>query len=355
MNTEKLDWGLVIATYKRETILPRCLRLAAQQTVTPKEIIVVDASPYWEKTREKIMHELAAKYLGIDWKYVQAKRASSAAQRNQGIELATADILFLIDDDSLMYPDCAEEVMRIYVNDTDHKIAGVMSDMVSLPPDRQTKIDEETKPNLLNKRKVILTKLRQFFLRYYSRKRIRMLYYYKDFPKYILPDKLKNMAVNHYLPMHGARMTYRREIFKKIRFEEVLERYAYTEDVDMSFRASRFGLQLCAQKAKICHLEASEGRLSLFTVKALLGLNVTVLQRLHSGNLVRSKKNLSRLFIYELIVKAFSDLLSLRFSFPATRGTYLAYRYYKRILSMELEELRTWYPKFQQELINKYN
>lgn len=348
---KKLTWGLVISTYKREAILARCLSLATQQTFPPKEIIVVDASPYWEGTRDQIMQELAIKYPTIDWKYVQAKRASLTAQRNQGIDLTTTDILFLIDDDSLMYPDCAEEIMRIYTSDTEHKVVGVMSAMVPTPPDKQTKINQPKKSNLLTKIKVNLTQLRQFFLHYYSSKKIRMLYYYETFPKFTLPDELKNMSVTHYLPMHGARMTYRSEIFNQIRFEEILERISFSEDVDMSFRASRFGLQLCAQKAKICHLEASEGRLSLFMLKALWGLNVAVLQRLNSCNLVRSKKRLSTLFFYELIVKAFSDLLSRRLSFPATRGVFFGYKYYKYILSMELEELHAWYPQFQRKLI----
>jgi glycosyltransferase involved in cell wall biosynthesis len=50
MFSKSLTWALVIATYKREHILLRCLRLAAVQTRLPKEIIVVDASPDYEKT-----------------------------------------------------------------------------------------------------------------------------------------------------------------------------------------------------------------------------------------------------------------------------------------------------------------
>ncbi len=49
------------------------------------------------------MDELAANSPASRWQYLQAQRASSAAQRNQCIELVTADIVFLIDDDSFMY------------------------------------------------------------------------------------------------------------------------------------------------------------------------------------------------------------------------------------------------------------
>ena len=89
-NKSQLTWALVIPTYQREPVLLRCLRFAAQQTLLPTEIIVIDASTDWEKTRNKVTQELIAQYPTIDWQYVQANRASSAAQRNQGIERATA-------------------------------------------------------------------------------------------------------------------------------------------------------------------------------------------------------------------------------------------------------------------------
>ena len=45
VNQNRLTWALVIATYQRAHILPRCLRLAVQQTRLPTEIIVVDFEP----------------------------------------------------------------------------------------------------------------------------------------------------------------------------------------------------------------------------------------------------------------------------------------------------------------------
>src|SRR5262249_35850014 len=68
---------------------------------------------------------------------VQAQRRSGTVQRNQGIRLARADVVFLIDDDSLMYPNCAEEVMRLYDADTGEIVAGVMASEEPTPPDEQ--------------------------------------------------------------------------------------------------------------------------------------------------------------------------------------------------------------------------
>ena len=41
---------------------------------------------------------------------------------NHSIAQSTADIIFAFDDDTLMYPDCAKEILRIYAADVDHRI-----------------------------------------------------------------------------------------------------------------------------------------------------------------------------------------------------------------------------------------
>src|SRR5262245_220356 len=130
-----LSWSLVIATYNRQDVLLRCLALAAQQTRPPLEIIVVDASPDWTAARERVMAELAVHRPHIHWHYVEARHRSSAGQRNQGVRLATADVVFLIDDDSLMYSDCAEHILPIYEADTQGQVAAIMADEATTPPD----------------------------------------------------------------------------------------------------------------------------------------------------------------------------------------------------------------------------
>jgi glycosyltransferase involved in cell wall biosynthesis len=57
------------------------------------------------------MAEIASISSDILWVYNSAEHRSSTLQRNQGLQLATADVVFLLDDDSLMYPTCAEEIM----------------------------------------------------------------------------------------------------------------------------------------------------------------------------------------------------------------------------------------------------
>jgi hypothetical protein len=116
-------------------VLSRCFALGAAQTRPPLEIIVVDASPGWENTRERVLREIASLWPGIRWRYVEAERRSSASQRNQGVRAASADVVFLFDDDSLMYPDCAAEIMRVYDADSGRSVVGVNATNVAVPPD----------------------------------------------------------------------------------------------------------------------------------------------------------------------------------------------------------------------------
>lgn len=346
-----LEWAVVIPTYQRESVLWRCLNSAIAQTLPPKQIIVVDGSPDWAKTKTRIFNELVPRAPTIEWQYVPANRLSSAAQRNQGIAVAVADVIFLIDDDSLMYPTCAEEIMRIYAHDSTHEIAGVMPFLDPLPPDRPAaSAVPNGKIKIFDKLRVLKVKLRSFAKKLIKDDNIFIPYHF-TFPKYTLPPTLRGLAVHPVAMMHGARMTFRREILAKVQFAEFLERYAVNEDNDVCYRASQHGMLLHALNARLCHLEASQARLSRFTTTALWALNQVALHRLHSIDLPRFEKIFAKLLWQRLFTQTIKDILDLRWSLPSTRGAWFALRHYKTVLACAPEELHRWYPSFQQALI----
>ncbi len=353
MIAKLLSWSLVIPTYQREAVLLRCLGLAASQTYPPKEIIVVDGSPEWQQTRQKIQQQFVPKYPKIRWQYVQAKRLSSSAQRNQGIELNTADIIFLIDDDSLMYPNCAEKVLHIYTTDTEHQVAGIMPFLSAIPPDQTNDTKSIHKQSFFKHRLLKLKmKLRGMGKRFIKDNNIFIPYDFK-FYTYPLPKLIQHMPVHCVPMMHGARMSYRKEILQEIRFEETLERYAVNEDNDVCYRASRCGLLLQALDAKICHLQAHHGRLSRFATTALWGLNQVVLHHFHSADLEKFKQQFVKLLWRRIFTQTLKDFLDGRWLFPSTQGAIFALRHYQIVLSHTSEDLKTWYPKFQQKLIEQ--
>ncbi len=349
MAIQNLTWSVVIPTYKRAEVLIKCLGFAAQQTLPAKEIIVVDAGLEWQATKTIVLRDLAAKYPQINWLYVQANYASSAAQRNQGIELSNADVIFLIDDDSFMYPNCAKAVVSIYAQDTKHQVAGIMPKLEDLPPDVKTS-SSSTKSTI--NFKIITAKLRALAKKVIKDDDIFIPYDF-SFPKYSLPPELKN-APAHPVPMiHGARMSYRREILRQVKFEETLKRYAVNEDNDVCYRASKIGMLLHAVDAQIFHLQASNSRLSRFTTTALWGLNQTVLHRFHNNDIAQFKTVFSKLLRRRLVTQTIKDILDRRWSLPSTRGMWFVMRNYPQILAKSPEELRVWYPEFQHKLLDR--
>jgi len=63
------------------------------------------------------------------------RSASTNRATQQAIDSATADILFMIDDDAYMFPRCAERVLTVYENDPKATIAAVGPGFADRSPD----------------------------------------------------------------------------------------------------------------------------------------------------------------------------------------------------------------------------
>jgi GT2 family glycosyltransferase len=345
-----LSWALVVSTYNRQEVLPRCLELGVRQSRAPLEVIVVDASPDWAATRARVLTEIAALHPEIRWEYVEARRRSLPAQRNQGIGLARGDILFLIDDDSLMYPDCAEQIMRVYEADPEGRIAGVMADEAAQPPGEAAGAPAGPAPPALPPGK--LRQLKDRLLR-----RLGVIDYLLPYnahpPSRPWPEAFEKMRLLPRDSLIGAWMTFRRHVVQAEPFDEILDAYAYLEDADASNRAARHGLLVLAQDARLCHLRASGGRLSLETVAALGTLNALVLHRLHSPDQRSSISRYRSFLVKQFLVEGLRDLSAKRWSFPRARGVVVAAGQFRRIFTSDPQALRQWYPAFQKELLRR--
>lgn len=349
-----LSWGLVIATYQREKILSQCLQLAVEQTRKPGEIIVIDASENWQSTRSQIMAEIAANYPEIRWIYQAADQRGLPLQRNQGLALATADIAFLLDDDSLMYPTCAEEIMRVYEADTEGVVKGVQSILASTLPSEVTVTDtpkavgsyrDQWIPGIESVQRFIW---RHLFL---MDSDFLCIPYDGEFPNYSVPPSLSHLNVRPVKIFHGCRMTYRREAIAQEPFEPLLLFYALLEDMDASYRVSRHGMLLETSDAKLHHFQSSSGRLSRYVVSILSAMNQAVCLRRYSNDLKRDRDRFYWLTVRRVLAEMFKDGLSRRWTFPQVRGLLSALKYSPQVFKLSDEELAHWYPCFQKELI----
>lgn len=347
--TGSLSWSMVVATYNRQDVLPRCLALAAGQTRPPLEIIVVDASPDWTATRARVMTELSVRYPQVRWEYVQAQRRCLTAQRNQGVRLSRADVLFLIDDDSLMYPDCAEKILRVYEADTEGKVVGVMAAEANTPPEAAPGAEQSATPKPaphglreLKDRLLSWVGVMDYLLPYDAGEDTRPV-----------PHTLAGLNVLPRARLYGAWMTFRREVVQREPFDEILDAYAYLEDCDESYRVARHGALVLAADARLCHLRAAGGRLSVFTLSTLGALNALVLHRLHSSDRRRSISLYRSFLVKQCAVQALRDLAHRDWSFPRARGVQVAIGLFGKVFTADKRALREWYPRHQKELLRR--
>ena len=343
-----LTWALVVCTYQRDELLPRCLRLGAGQTRPPQEVVVVDASPGWEKTRERVLREVAPQFGGISWQYVKAERRSSASQRNQGIRLATADVVFLIDDDSLMYPDCAAEIMRVYEADRSGSVVGVNATNVAVPPDAPEVGAPATEFTTAKSYGPVATLVRRLLAADDT-----FLPYDGAFPGHPIPPEVAALPVDRWRTAAGWGMTFRRNVCLDEPFEEVLINYASSEDTDMSYRATRRGVYVGARDARLCHLGAGSGRAPTFVWAVCNMLNPLVLHALHAADHKKSLRLNRRLLVRRALLGLGKDVYYRRWTLPTTRGALVALSLAGPIFRKSEGELRAWYPQFQAELYHK--
>lgn len=90
MSSNSFEISVVIATRNRQESLQRTLDSLSQQTLLPKEIIIVDASD----SRPSVKIPTSA--IPVKWLFT---RPSVCAQRNLGIREACTDWIFICDDD----------------------------------------------------------------------------------------------------------------------------------------------------------------------------------------------------------------------------------------------------------------
>jgi GT2 family glycosyltransferase len=284
--------------------------------------------------------------------YEQAVAASLPRQRNQGIEQARADIVFLFDDDSFMHPECARNILEVYFADKAGKILGVCAEGTGHPPDdsdvaAQIKQDAPSADVDLSGssilaqlkrlvwKEVLLMGPEKFFVPYDGR--------YPNHEATPLPSQSER---EHIFP--GYCMTFRRTVFDKERFDDQMMRYASGEDLDLSYRVSRHGTLVRSTLAKVYHHTSATGRLKRFQVTALATLNQAYWIGKHGSN--RAKAMFRHRVARRLIAESIKDAYQRRLDFPQLRGALFAARHVKRLLNLADDQRVELHSELQRQL-----
>jgi GT2 family glycosyltransferase len=235
-----LTWSLVVCTLNRREFLEECLRTAINQTRLPKQIIVVDASHDWESSKAYILDLFTREPESIEWIYVGSEQKSLTYQRNVGIKFCESDVVVFVDDDALMYPDCADEIMQVYEKDKSHLVGGVTALLSDLPSDNVSdRVEDDRRDAPKAESPGLWDRLLKPFHKLWSSEQL-FLPYDGKYYTYDISELANQVPVFSEVTLHGCRMTFRTSVLKEVGgFDEVLIRGAIAEDDDISYRVSR--------------------------------------------------------------------------------------------------------------------
>ncbi|MCB1032811.1 MAG: glycosyltransferase family 2 protein [Acidobacteria bacterium] len=117
--------SVVTPTLGRPQEVGELLDSLAVQTLLPTEVILVDGAPEGVLDTEEVVTKKAGE-LPFPCRYLRHPKGT-AIQRNAGIELATGDLIALLDDDVRPEADYLENLIRVFEEDTKHEVGGVVA------------------------------------------------------------------------------------------------------------------------------------------------------------------------------------------------------------------------------------
>ncbi|UWQ23175.1 glycosyltransferase [Jannaschia sp. W003] len=361
----RLSWGLCVATLNRPDMLVRCVEHALAQTRPPAEIAIADASDDWEAHRGRIRETLAAATNGAEVRlvFLGHPEKSSARQRNAALTAMSADVAFVIDDDSLMEPDCAETIMALYDADAEGRVAGIAGVNVAGDDAAARAVAKGTAlkdAGGIRRSARMRAAVRRSGLARWVLKEVLLQSRDRIFLRYDEPGTHHGRDTAAALALPGTRyteflpgwgMTVRREVALRELFDDGLLAYCPTEDLDASYRWGRHGVCLVAEGARINHVEAAAGRIKRRKVTALSLMNSAYFTRRNSRRPARDAARFYGLATRRVLAETLKDLITGRLSLPQARGAAWALVRSPTVWRQDRADLPDWYAGLQRRIL----
>jgi glycosyltransferase involved in cell wall biosynthesis len=345
-----MDYDVVIATRNRAEVLKISIPLILEQSRPPRKLIVVDSSDNHDLVGRTVQAVTSGSKVGLEILYSQ--KACSAYQRNLGIERVESPVVMFPDDDSLWWPDVAEEIMSIYEQDTDGDIGGVCGrETIQPPPDIGVFGGNTYKMRLSDRMRQKIDRFRHKFddkfcpdpLWIYGRSQWNV----RPFPAW-----LSNVDAALVEFMGGFRMSFRTELIRKYGFDEDLGAYvgyAAYEDADASFKVLREKIIVGAHNAHIYHYKAPVKRAGGFELGFILLFNRAYLICRFSPPDSAARKALKKFAIYKLAQYMLG--MHSKYGRDRVRGVLKAIKAMKILLETPQDCLRERYLELSQKAI----
>ncbi len=237
--------SVIIPAYNRVEDLGKCLESILRQTFLPGEVIIVDNSNREEIRIKKMAEGLTPSFgkRNIRLIYIHNKREnSSTVARNMGIQHSSGNIISFLDDDVILREKYYEEIIKVFKDNP--KTLGVEGKVIFTTEGKRIRFFVA---QLLG---------RLFSLGFIEKNRCRVL------PSLGVTYTSENKIINCQW-ISGASV-FKKEVFKKFRYDENLKKYSDGEDIDISFRIFRkYPHSLfIAPEAKYFHKVSPVGRVS---------------------------------------------------------------------------------------------
>ena len=229
--------SLVVATKDRPDDLRKMLTSLQNQTMTPTEIIVVDASA---NPVESILKEFPI----LPLRYLRHLLPSAAAQRNAGIQASapSATLIGFADDDILFESGAFEHLLRFW-DSAPFDTLGASFNLRNYP---------QRGPSFFKHSKISEA------LGLYSPRPGSVS---RSGWQTVIPGLSETQYVD-WLPTTAV--TFRREAFQLSFFDDFFESYSYLEDLDLSYTIRRSGRLAVVAEAGFSHFPSPSGRVTPF-------------------------------------------------------------------------------------------
>ena len=228
---EKLS--VVICTYGRSSTLFDVLKDLSKQKIRPFEVIIVDQSPdsSVKNTVEQLRKEL--KY-NLCFTGAQSYPKSLTISRNIGIGEISKDsqIVMFLDDDVRLDINYIDAVLEVFDRYDAYGVTGY-----------------------LDQPKFIIPRI------------VNIIFHFASYRGRVLhSSEAESIAQiereTDVQWLSGCNMSYKKEVFNKLKFDEKLKRWSYKEDVDFSYRVYKeYGKLYVTPDAKVIHLSDNTARI----------------------------------------------------------------------------------------------
>lgn len=240
----------------RPVAIQNLLNSVSLQSLYPNQIIVVDGSVNNETS--KVLKELD--YKNLKYILVDDKNRGLTKQRNFGISLVddTSEIICFLDDDVVLEPDYFEKLINTY---------NVKQDALAVGGYIKNEVVWGKSDNVSNSNKFYYDGwMRSEPSRFKLRRKFDLQ---PDTPPGFLPTFAHGRSIGFLPPSEkiyevelimGGVSSYRKEIFKTLKFSNYFEGYGLYEDADFSLRIAKTGNLYVNTSAQLSHYHDEEGR-----------------------------------------------------------------------------------------------